>query len=53
MKFDLYEKAKEKIARHGNKIVNNDNPEVSCCIHAGYYKMGGRDQQYVKTYNFN
>ena len=51
-KYFLSEKAKEKIARHGNKIVNNDNPEVSSCIHAGYYKMGGRDQQYVKPYKF-
>ena len=52
-KYFLSDKANEKIARHGNKIVNNDNPKISCCIHAGYCKMGGRDQQYIKTpYNF-
>ena len=51
-KYFLSEKANERIARHGNKIVNNDNPEVSCCIHAGYYKGGGRDQQYVKSCKF-
>lgn len=48
-KYFLSDKANAKIARHGNKIVNNDNPKISCCIHAGYSNMGGRDQQYVKT----
>ena len=51
-KYFLSEKANEKITRHGNKIINSDTPEVSSCIHAGYYKMGGRDQQYVKSYKF-
>lgn len=47
-KYYLSDSATSKLTRWGNKIVNNDNPECSNTIHAGYYKMGGRDQQYVK-----
>lgn len=47
-KYYLSEKTIEKLIRHKNKIINNDTPEISGTIHAGYYKMGGRDQQYVK-----
>lgn len=47
-KYYLSDKAVEKITRFGNKIISNQNPNVSGTIHAGYYKMGGRDQQYVK-----
>ena len=47
-KYFLSTSAVEKIARHGNKITKSDNPEISSTIHAGYYKMGGRDQQYIK-----
>ena len=34
---------------HGNKIINGENPNSSACIHSGYFKMGGRDQQYLKV----
>lgn len=47
-KYYLSSIATDKLVRHGNKIVENDTPETSNTIHAGYYKMGGRDQQYVK-----
>ncbi|MBO5957511.1 MAG: DNA (cytosine-5-)-methyltransferase [Bacteroidales bacterium] len=47
-KYYLSSQAYEKLVRHKNKIVENDTPDASGCIHAGYYKMGGRDQQYVK-----
>lgn len=47
-KYFLSEKAKNKIKRHKNKSTNND---ISACIHAGYYKQGGRDQQYIKVDN--
>lgn len=43
-KYYLSDKAIEKIKRHNNKSLDN---ELSNCIHAGYYKMGGRDQQYI------
>ena len=29
-----------------NQFINNN---ISNCIHAGYYKQGGRDQQYIKV----
>ena len=48
-KYYLSPEAVAKIMRHKNKIIENDTPEVSATIHAGYYKKGGRDQQYVKT----
>jgi DNA (cytosine-5)-methyltransferase 1 len=47
-KYYLSNKTTEKLKRHKNKIIDNDNPEVSGTIHAGYFKMGGRDQQYIK-----
>jgi DNA-cytosine methyltransferase len=47
-KHYLSEKAIEKLNRHNNKIiVDLKNPDKSSTIHAGYYKMGGRDQQYI------
>jgi DNA (cytosine-5)-methyltransferase 3A len=47
-KHYLSDKAVDKLKRHNNKIIENlENPDKSSTIHAGYYKMGGRDQQYV------
>jgi len=47
-KHYLSDKTMDKIKRHNNKItVDLKNPNKSGTIHAGYYKMGGRDQQYV------
>jgi DNA (cytosine-5)-methyltransferase 1 len=47
-KFNLSQIAIKKLVRHNNKIVKNmKNPKISSTIHAGYYKMGGRDQQYI------
>jgi DNA (cytosine-5)-methyltransferase 3A len=47
-KYFLSEKTIATITRHGNKIVNEkENPKQTCTIHANYFKMGGRDQQYV------
>lgn len=43
-KYYLSDKAIERIKRHNNKSLDN---ELSNCIHAGYYKQGGRDQQYI------
>jgi DNA (cytosine-5)-methyltransferase 3A len=47
-KYYLSEKTIATITRHGNKIIDeNENPLRSCTIHANYFKMGGRDQQYI------
>jgi DNA (cytosine-5)-methyltransferase 3A len=47
-KYFLSEKTIATITRHGNKIIDeNKNPKQSCTIHANYFKMGGRDQQYI------
>jgi DNA (cytosine-5)-methyltransferase 1 len=43
-KYLLSQKAINKIERHNNKSLNNN---ISNTIHAGYYKQGGRDQQYI------
>ena len=43
-KYYLSDKVIKKIKRHNNKSLHN---ELSNCIHAGYYKQGGRDQQYI------
>jgi len=45
-KYYLSDKAKNRIERHSNKSLVND---ISNCIHAGYYKGGGRDQQYIQV----
>ena len=50
-KYYLSDFAIDKIKKHKNKIIENENPNESSTIHAGYYKMGGRDQQYIKTKN--
>lgn len=47
-KYYLSSTGIEKLIRHKNRIIENDTPEKSSTIHAGYFKMGGRDQQYVK-----
>lgn len=49
-KYFLSDKMVNVLNHHQNKItIENDNPEQSATIHAGYFKMGGRDQQYVKA----
>lgn len=48
-KYFLSEKMTEVLKRHNNAIIKNENPDKSACIHAGYFKMGGRDQQYLKV----
>ena len=47
-KYYLSEKTIATITRHGNKIIDEkENPKQSCTIHANYFKMGGRNQQYI------
>lgn len=47
-KYFLSEKMVNVLAHHNNPIIENDTPNNAACIHAGYFKMGGRDQQYLK-----
>jgi len=47
-KYYLREKIVSVQNRHQNKIIDNANPEKSSVIQASYFKMGGRDQQYLK-----
>lgn len=51
-KYYLSDKAIGRLIRHSNKIIrNNETPKICSCLVAGYFKMGGRDQQYVKDDN--
>jgi DNA (cytosine-5)-methyltransferase 1 len=47
-KYYLSDKAINRIKRHNNKTLKKD---ISTTIHAGYYKGGGRDQQYVTSHS--
>lgn len=51
-KYFLSDKMINVLAHHNNPIIENETPKNSACIHAGYFKMGGRDQQYLKVTNF-
>jgi DNA (cytosine-5)-methyltransferase 1 len=48
-KYFLSEKMVKVLTHHKNPIIENDNPNNAGCIYAGYFKMGGRDQQYIKS----
>ena len=48
-KYFLSEKMVNVLTHHKNPIIENETPNKSACIHAGYFKMGGRDQQYLKV----
>ena len=51
-KYFLSEKMVDVLSHHKNPIIDNQTPKKSATIHAGYFKMGGRDQQYIKVTNF-
>jgi DNA (cytosine-5)-methyltransferase 3A len=47
-KYFLSELAVNRLLRHNNNIIKESTlPDKSATIHAGYFKQGGRDQQYV------
>ena len=48
-KYYLSDKMVKVLETHKNPIIKNDTPEHSGSILASYFKMGGRDQQYVKS----
>ena len=48
-KYYLTEKGIGRLIKKNNKIIrNSNNPNVSACIIAGYHKMDGRNNQYIK-----
>ena len=47
-KYYLSDKAVERIKRHNNKSLDRD---ISATLTAGYFKGGGRDQQYIRTHS--
>jgi DNA (cytosine-5)-methyltransferase 1 len=51
-KYFLSEKMINVLSHHNNPIIENDTPDNSNTIQASYFKMGGRDQQYLKVTNF-
>lgn len=48
-KYYLSEKMVDVLKNHNNEIIDNETPDNSATIQASYFKMGGRDQQYVKS----
>jgi DNA (cytosine-5)-methyltransferase 1 len=48
-KYFLSDKMVSVLMKHENKIIKNETPNESNTIHANYFKMGGRDQQYLKV----
>lgn len=53
-KYYLSDKAIGRLVRHSNKIIRKqENPNISACLIANYFKMGARDQQYIKEENVN
>ena len=48
-KYFLSDKMIQTLIRHSNSIIEKETPESSGCVHACYFKMGGRDQQYIKV----
>ena len=48
-KYYLSNKAIGRLVRHSNRIIRKqENPNISSCLMANYFAMGGRDQQYIK-----
>ena len=51
-KYYLTEKGIGRLIKRNNKLIrNNENPDVSSCIIAGYHKMDGRNNQYISEEN--
>ena len=47
-KYFLSDKMINVLSHHKNPIIDNQTPEKNATIHAGYFKMEGRDQKYLK-----
>lgn len=51
-KYYLSDKAIGRLVKHSNRIIRKqENPNISACLLASYFKMGARDQQYIKDNN--
>lgn len=48
-KYFLSDKMVNVLKTHKNPIIENETPDHSGSILASYFKMGGRDQQYIKS----
>ena len=47
-KYYLSDKAIGRLIKHSNKLIRKqENPNVSSCLMANYFKMGVRDHQYI------
>lgn len=51
-KYYLSDKAIGRLVKYSNRLIRQqENPNVSACLVANYFKMGARDQQYIKDDN--
>ena len=51
-KYYLSDKAIGRLIKYSNRLIRTqENPNVSACLVANYFKMGARDQQYIKDDN--
>ena len=51
-KYYLSDKAIGRLVRYSNRIIRKqENPNISSCLMANYFAMGGRNQQYIKDDN--
>lgn len=51
-KYYLSENAIGRLIKKNNRLIRNlENPDVSSCIIAGYYKVAGRNNQYISDNN--
>lgn len=51
-KYYLSDKAIGRLVKYSNRLIKTqENPNVSACLIASYFKMGARDQQYIKDDN--
>lgn len=51
-KYYLSENAIGRLIKKNNRLIRNlENPDVSSCIIAGYYKVDGRNNQYIRDNN--
>ena len=51
-RYYLSENAIGRLIKKNNRLIRNlENPDVSSCIIAGYYKVDGRNNQYISDNN--
>lgn len=51
-KYYLSDKAIGRLIKKSNRLIKEqENPNISACVMASYFKMGARDEQYIKDDN--